>query len=192
MPAKHPLDAPDARQTVIDTVDTGGQLADAARSAGVGLRRLSRYLASHPEFAAEVSAARRRSEVIAHHAPRALPAKASPDAPANFAPDGTGCASLTPTGRSAFLELLGEHARDPQSKGCSKAIDILAQLHLAPEVLALQAEAKRRALEAERAAMSDDDAVQVVFTLPPNGTEASRGPAIAVEVVDDQSCEDRG
>ncbi len=152
--AKSSLADAETRSELIRQVGLGGPsgtIEAAAKAVGSSKSALHRYCKAHPEFRAALDVAKRQAAVVAHHAPRALPAKASPDAPANFAPDGAGCASLTPTGRSAFLELLGEHARDPQSKGCSKAIDILAQLHLAPEVLALQAEAKRRALEADAA-----------------------------------------
>ena len=111
----------------------------AAKAAGVNKRRLSRYLADHEDFAGQVATARRRAEVISTQA-------AAP--PPSLGLEGSSCGALTPEGRSAFVALLEEHARDPQSRGCSKALDILAQLHFAQEILRMKAEAKRAETDA--------------------------------------------
>ena len=117
MAQKHPLDDPEKRAAVIREVSLGGHLDVAAKAAGVNKRRLSRYLADHEDFAGQVATARRRAEVISTQA-------AAP--PPSLGLEGSSCGALTPEGRSAFVALLEEHARDPQSRGCSKALDILA------------------------------------------------------------------
>jgi len=154
MPASHPLDDADARQAVIDAVESHGQLADAAQAAGVNIRRLSRYLKTHPGFADEVAAARHRSEVIAHHAPRMLPAPANPpmgDPGESTTTDHRYPAPGSPDGRAQLFKLLWDHAGNGESRACSKSCDILAQLAFAPELIAMQAKAKREAAQLEQA-----------------------------------------
>jgi hypothetical protein len=66
--------------------------------------------------------------------------------------------------RAKFVALLWRHATDETSKGCPKALDILAQLHFAEEILAMKASAARKsaALEAEDA---PEDKLQVRLML---------------------------
>lgn len=156
MAQDHPLDDPHARTAVVDSVSRGGSLTEAGAAAGVSKTRLSRYLKKHEDFALEVAAARLRCEIVAHHAPRMLPAVAivpgsDSSAAGEFGDhEATHEARVTPEGREMFLKLLAEHARDGGSKGCAKALDIIAQLHLAPEILAMQAQAKRDAADADK------------------------------------------
>lgn len=103
------------------------------------------YLRAHPELRKRVAIAHRQTKIIDHHAPRMLPEVVGP--PPCDSDDLPSPGTITPAGRAEFIRLLGEHARDGSSKGCAKALDILAQLHFAPEILAMQAKAKREALE---------------------------------------------
>jgi len=148
MERESPLDDPDSRSAALAVVTRGGTLDQAAGAIGTSKRTLIRHL-KRPEWAAfklELDAARSRAEKVAHHAPRMLPAKA-PASPSSSPRTGL---ELTDEDRREFIETLNRHAQDPQSRGCAKALDILAQLHFARDLALLRAEIKRAA--------ADDDA----------------------------------
>lgn len=173
MPAKSPLDSPENRSAAVAVVTRGGTLEQAAGAIGTSKRTLIRHLQrpEWAEFKIELDAARAQAEQIAHHAPRMLPAKAARPAAPSSSPE-TGL-ELTDASRAEFIELLMKHARDPQSRGCSKALDILAQLHFARELVQMKAEIKR--------AMSEDtsgDQRPVVIRVPRSG------PARVAEIID--------
>jgi hypothetical protein len=136
------LDDPQLQTDLLTAVGRLGSVALAAPEIGLSRRSISTYLKAHPELADAVAVARRRHEVLETQAaspPRSL-------GPA--LPESSGCGALTPAGRREFIALLEAHAADGTSKGCSKALDILAQLHLAREFLELKAEARRVETEA--------------------------------------------
>jgi hypothetical protein len=130
------------------------------------------YLKTHEELRDRVAVARRRTVVLetqAANPPRSL-------GPA--LPESSGCGALTPAGRREFIALLEAHAADGTSKGCSKALDILAQLHFAPELLELKAEARR----AETEATAGDMRPAVIRMPAPSQTPR----IIEAEIVDGQ------
>jgi len=123
----------------------GDTLAVAAGVTGVSVSSIHRYRRSHEGFARELEAARRQARVIEHHAPRMMVTRAGQSAEGLDMSTG----EVDATQRDAFLALLSRHANDGDSKGCAKALDILAQLHLAREFLDLKAAAKRDAAQLE-------------------------------------------
>ena len=122
------------------------------------------YAKAHEDFGAELEAARFRAKTVAHHAPRMLqsPSPSTTSTEQSSGDPDTG--ALDTVDRAKFVALLWRHANDETSKGCPKALDILAQLHFAEEILAMKASAARKsaALEAESA---PEDKLQVRLML---------------------------
>ena len=73
-------------------------------------------------------------------------------------------------------QLLSRHANNPLSRGCSKAIHVLSELHFARELLAIRIEAKRAERETEQG-----DRRPIVVRVP---TAKPALPAIDAEVVE--------
>ena len=154
------LDDPQLRTDLVRAVTGGCTIRQAAKAAGISPTTVMNYAKTHEDFGAELEAARFRAKTIAHHAPRMLPAPVSTEQ--NSGDPDTG--ALDTVDRAKFVALLWKHATDETSKGCPKALDILAQLHFAEEILAMKASAARKsaALEAEDA---PEDKLQVRLML---------------------------
>ena len=172
------LDDPQRQADLLTAVGTHGNVKAAAQVIGLSRRAISSYLKRHPELAEAVEVERLRHAKIAHHAPGMM-ASAGDHAPAQDYDDGElECGTLTPSGKHAFLQLLSRHANDPQSRGCSKAIHVLAELHFAREMLAIRTEAKR----AEQVSGAGDQR-PIVIRVPDRSQRPSPRAAIDAEVV---------
>ena len=160
------LDDPQLRTDLVRAVTGGCTIRQAAKAAGISPTTVMSYAKAHEDFGAELEAARFRAKTVAHHAPRMLPSPSpSPSTVSTEQISGdpdTG--ALDTVDRAKFVALLWRHANDETSKGCPKALDILAQLHFAEEILAMKASAARKsaALEAEDA---PEDKLQVRLML---------------------------
>ncbi len=180
---------PDKRSELLRLVGLGGPsgtIANAAKAVGTSSSAVHRYAKGDDAFRADLAAARRRASVVAHHAPRMLPATANPPPGAHCPPTGdpvdiaTGDSDpCSEAGRGRLYRLLWQHAEDPASKGCPKSLDVLAQIAFAPELIAMQAKAKREALEAGQA--GQDRKRPVVIRVP---VKSPGSAVIEAEVVD--------
>jgi len=161
------LDSPAQRVKLVTAVETYGGVQAAAQHMGISRQSIGAYLRTHPDLKLEVDAARRRYETIAHHAPRVLPGTPARVAgtPARVdvvqgSPE-QGLAFVRQVDRERLLDTLEMHANDPESRGCAKALHILAELAFAQELIQIRAEAKR--LERESVA---GDARPIVVRVP--------------------------
>ena len=154
------LDDPQLRTDLVRAVTGGCTIRQAAKAAGISPTTVMSYAKAHEDFGAELEAARFRAKAVAHHGPRMLPAPASTEQNSDD-PD-TG--AFDTVDRAKFVALLWTHATDEASRGCAKALGILADLHFAEEILAMKASAARKsaALEAEDA---PEDKLQVRLML---------------------------
>ena len=159
------LDSPQLRADLLTAMGKHGKRAEAAEAVGITRRTLSSYCKANPGFGLELDAAARRARVIAHHAP-------AMEARGDVAPPPAELDLFSEAKRRWFLEQLELHASDPTSRGCAKALDVLAQLHFARDLLALKAEMKR----SEDAGQGDRRPLVVWVPVPVRG-------AIDAEVV---------
>jgi len=183
------LDDPSRCSAFLEAIELGRNPEAAARELlGVSGRSVRNYAAKHAGFRDDLAAARRRSKIISHHAPRMLPAVANPpmgDPPPGDPGESASIAlypdPCSPAGRRKLFKLLWDHSEDGGSKGCSKALDVLAQLSFAPEILAMQAKAKRDA-QLEQAGEKSTRPVVIRYDRRPK-------PVIEPEIIDVDSSE---
>ena len=156
------LDDPQLRTDLVRAVTGGCTIRQAAKAAGISPTTVMSYAKPHEDFGAELEAARFRAKTVAHHAPRMLPTPAP--ARTEQSSDDPDTGAFDTVDRAKLVALLWRHAEDETSKGCPKALDVLAQLHFAEEILAMKASAARKsaALEAEDA---PEDKLQVRLML---------------------------
>jgi len=158
------LDDPQLRTDLVRAVTGGCTIRQAAAAAGISPTTVMSYAKAHEDFGAELEAARFRAKAVAHHAPRMLQSPSPSTTSTEQGSDDPDTGALDTVDRAKFVALLWKHATDETSKGCPKALDILAQLHFAEEILAMKASAARKsaALEAEDA---PEDKLQVRLML---------------------------
>ena len=143
------LSNPHTADSLVTHVSQGGSLAEFAEGHNLKRKAVSRRLRDLPELRGRLDVARHRRDVIADTGTRIAPKLAPKQAPAPATPPtpvapGAECERyFTPERSAEFIELLEKHAKDETSKGCAKAIDILAQLHLAPQLIEIRARAKQ-------------------------------------------------
>lgn len=165
-------------------MESTGRRDLAAKAVGISDRTVRNYCKANPGFAEELAVLARQHAVTAHHAPRMLSKAGAAGELLGDGPGEVDASALNEVGRAAFMELLSRHANDGDSRGCSKALDILAQLHFARDLLAIKAEAKRA--EAEQDAGDTRPVVLIKPALP-----AADG-VIEAEILDDRSGHPRG
>jgi len=125
-------------------VKASDTLAEAAGVTGVSLSSIHRRRRSDKDFARELETARRQAEVADHHASRMVTRSGQAAAALDQDPGETDA-----TQRAGFEALLSRHANDGDSKGCAKALGILAEIHYARLWLDMKADAKRAQLEVD-------------------------------------------
>ena len=168
------LDDPGKQADLVTAVETRGSVKEAAQLVGLTRQTIGAYLRKHPELRADVDAAAYRYRVTAKHAPGMLATTSAPvteRAPGDLEP-------VPQVDRAEVLVELWKHAKDPNSRGCSKSLDFLAQLAFAPEILKMRAEAKRAELAADAG-----DRRPLVIRVPEQTTRPAQRQMIDAEVV---------
>jgi hypothetical protein len=177
------LDDPGTRQTVIETIEGGGTLLDAARAIGFKSRQvISRYAKRDPAFALDLETAQARRGRLQHQLTPAPTASAPRIVDAGIMAEPAPDASPLWT-REQYLERLQEVADDAEHPASATAWRLLGGWHLEAPIAAKRRIAEREADEAGK----DNGAVQrFVLELPEHAGEIDEGveDVIDAEVIE--------
>jgi len=183
------LDDPDVRARVVELVEGGLTMAQAAAELGVTRQTLSRAKGRWPEFGVKLDAAsaKLRAQAEALRSAARREAKRTGAVQVQVAPrreviepelvDGDGARreggadpgigdSIMLT--DELLRVLSMNARDPESPGHNTSLNILARYHLEPDLLE-----KRLRIERENGQLTKGDGGKpkaLVIRVPDNGT----------------------